>query len=634
MHDLQKILIRYWGFSSFRPMQEEIIQSVLQGKDTLGLLPTGGGKSLTFQIPVLAMEGLCIVVTPLIALMKDQVQSLKSKGISAVAIYSGMSKREISTAVDNCKFGDVKFLYVSPERLESDLMQENVEAMNINLLAVDEAHCISQWGYDFRPAYMNIAKIRERIPQVPVLALTATATPDVVIDIQKQLLFQEENVFQLSFLRKNLIYVVQKEEDKRGRLLRIIQKLKGSGIIYVRNRRGTKEISKFLNQNQIKSDYYHAGLEHKVREYKQQVWTESQNQIMVSTNAFGMGIDKPNVRFVVHLDLPNSPEAYFQEAGRAGRDGATAYAVLLYDQQNIDELRNQFTLSFPKIEFIKSVYYALGNYLNLAIGSGKDSIFEFDIRLFSEKYNFDMYSVYYALKFLEKDLYIAYQEYADSYSRIHIKLNKRDFYKFQVENPALDKLLTLILRSYHNVMNEFQPIAEKDLARRMNVSESIVKSQLGQLKSINVIDYIPQRKLPKVTFLTERLRKEDVFISKEHYHERKREAEKRMNTMIDFVEDKMHCRSQFLLKYFGEADSPRCGKCDNCLERNKVELSQYDFDQVLNEIKPLLQQKSYTFDELYNTQSFPKEKLVKIIRWLIDNDKIEETSGKKLQWKL
>ncbi len=630
--DIHKILMKYWGYPSFRPMQEEIIESVLAGRDTLGLLPTGGGKSLTFQVPTMVREGMCLVITPLIALMKDQVEQLKSKDISAVAIYSGMSKREISLAMDNAMYGNIKFLYISPERLESDLIRENVSRMNINLLAIDEAHCISQWGYDFRPAYLHIANIRERIPDVSVLALTATATPEVVEDIQKQLLFKSKNVFRKSFLRKNLIYVVQEEEDKRGRLLRIIRKMKGSGIVYVRNRRKTKEISLFLNQNHIESDYYHAGLELKVRERKQNRWMQSHKSVMVSTNAFGMGIDKPDVRFVVHVDLPDSPEAYFQEAGRGGRDGKLSYAVLLYDQQDVDELKRQFALAYPEIDFIKNVYYAIGNYLNIAIGAGKDVVCEFDIRQFSERYNFNMQSVYYAMKFLEKDNYLFYQEYADSYSRVHIKMSKSNLYKFQVENPNLDRILSLLLRSYQNILQEFQAVDETKLARRLSSKDKVFQ-QLMMLKKMDVIDYHPQRSLPQITFTTERLRKEDVYISYENYHARKKEANKRMKLMLAYVADKVHCRSQFLLRYFGEKDSLRCGKCDNCLARNRVDLSQYEFDQVLAAIKPYIKENHCTVDELYDKQSFSKEKMIKVLRWLLDNDKVKMDEKNRLYWR-
>ncbi len=632
MESLENILRRYWGYTRFRPMQEEIIRSVLAGRDTLGLLPTGGGKSLTFQVPTLAMEGTCMVITPLIALMKDQVENLQKKGIAAAAIYSGMSKQEISLAIDNTIYGDIKFLYLSPERLSTNLIKENIEAMNISLLAVDESHCISQWGYDFRPAYLNIAAIRNYLPRTPVLALTATATPRVVEDIQEKLLFKEKNVFQVSFLRKNLIYVVQEEEDKRARLLRIISRLKGSGIVYVRNRRKTKEVARFLQQQSLEADFYHAGLELKIRERKQEKWMKSHRSIMVATNAFGMGIDKADVRFVVHLDLPDSPEAYFQEAGRAGRDGKTAYAVILYDQQDVDELRQQFRLAYPSVKFIKKVYYAIGNYLNIAIGAGKDISYEFDIKQFSERYNLHIKEVYYAIKFLEKDNYIYYQEYPDSYSKVRIKLNKRDLYKFQVEHPRLELIITTLLRSYQNILHEYQAIDEKKLAGRLHQKNGISKA-LHLLHKMEVIDYIPQGNLPRIVMTTERLRPEDIIISYENYAERKNEAGKRLQTMISYVEDNMHCRSRLLLQYFGEQNSPRCGKCDNCLRRNKAHLSQYEFDKLLEEIKPLIRQGKYNVHTLFQMQSFPKEKYSNIIRWLLDNNKIYQDEQNFLHWK-
>jgi len=420
----KQILLKHWGYSSFRPLQEEIIQSVLDGKDTLALLPTGGGKSICYQIPAIAKEGLCLVISPLIALMKDQVDSLKKRNIQAAAIYSGMHSNEIDLVISNAKFGKTKLLYISPERLETTSMRDAISRMKINLLAVDEAHCISQWGYDFRPPYLQIATIRPFIPDVPILALTATATPKVVRDIQQKLEFQKENLFQQSFERQNLIYVVIREEDKLKRLLKITQKVKGPGIIYVRNRRETKKIATFLSKNSIPADYYHAGLDPKTRDRKQQAWMSEEKRVIVSTNAFGMGIDKPNVRFVVHLDLPECIEAYFQEAGRGGRDMKRSYAILLYEKADILDARHNLKKAYPGLNTIKDIYQALGNYFQLPIGSGMDESFEFDISGFSEQFKFQPVIVYNALRFLEKEGYVMLNEGMNNPSRIFIKANK------------------------------------------------------------------------------------------------------------------------------------------------------------------------------------------------------------------
>ena len=626
---IQQILIKYWGFTTFRPMQEEIINSVLDGKDTLALLPTGGGKSICFQVPALAKEGICIVISPLIALMKDQVDNLNKKGIKAIAIYSGMHRSEIDIALDNCVYGEYKLLYISPERLATELMRERIKKMNVNLLAVDESHCISQWGYDFRPPYLEIAEIRDLIPDTPIIALTATATPKVVKDIQEKLLFKSENVIQQSFKRDNLVYVVFKEEDKHRRLLRIVNSVKGSGIIYARSRKKTKEISLFLNKNGIKSDFYHAGLEQNVRSTKQNEWMKGIKRIIVATNAFGMGIDKPNVRFVVHLDLNDNVESYFQEAGRAGRDEKIAYAILLYDDSDIINIKKNLNITFPEIKIIKSVYQALGNYFQLAVGSGKDVSFDFDISDFSNNYNFNHLTVYNSLKFLEKEAYILLTDSFNTSSKIHFLMNRDELYRFQLSNRKYDKLIKIILRSYSGVFSDFAKISETDIAARASTTKEAIKNCLQNMNQMKVITYIPQKKLPQIIFTKERLNIEDLFISKKNYTERKNNALKKINSIINYATSTNKCRSQLLLSYFGETESKRCGKCDVCIERNKIELSELEFDIVVNQIKPFLLEKEHSIEEIVDKiKNVNKDKILKVIQWLLDKNKISYTDNK------
>ncbi len=632
--DIQQILIKYWGHQSFRPLQEDIINSVLEGRDTLALLPTGGGKSICFQIPALVMDGLCVVVTPLIALMKDQVEGLKRRGIRALAIHSGMKSYEIEVVINNCVYDDVKFLYLSPERLETDLIIHNIDKMKVNLLAVDEAHCISQWGYDFRPSYLSIAKIRKKLPGVAILALTATATPEVIPDIQEKLEFRKPNVFQLSFERKNLTYVVLKEENKFKRLLKVVTNLKGSGIVYVRSRRKAVEIRNFLNSNHIITDFYHAGLDQKTRDIKQELWMKGESRIMVATNAFGMGIDKPDVRFVAHMDIPDNLEAYFQEAGRAGRDEKNAYAVLLFDDGDLKDLQNYFETAFPPIKMIKNVYQALGNYLQLAVGSGKDVSFDFDIIKFCDNYNFNRRIAYNSLKFLEKEGFILLQELSDAESKIHLRVNKEDIYKFQVENPKYDKFVKVLLRSYSGLFTDFVKINESQIASRLGINESRVSGTLQMLEKFNVLVYIKRKPQPQLTFLTERIDAKDIFISNEHYRIRKESAERRLDAVINYITSKTKCRNSLLLEYFGETETKRCGRCDVCIERNKIELSELAFDNILNQIKPHLVKKPCAVNELVDMiEGVSEDNIIKVIQWLLDNDKLIYNKEKKLLWR-
>jgi ATP-dependent DNA helicase RecQ len=614
-------------------MQEEIIQSVLDGKDTLALLPTGGGKSLCFQVPALTMDGICLVISPLIALMKDQVDNLRKRGIPAAALHSGMHTDEIRIIMDNCRFGKIKLLYVSPERLTTDKMRETLMRMNVNILAVDEAHCVSQWGYDFRPPYLQIADIRQFIPKTPVMALTATATPKVVKDIQRKLDFKKENVFQKSFERKNLTYLVLKEEDKLKRLIKIVNKVKGSGIVYVRNRRHTKEIAEYLQKNHVSADFYHAGLDPGTRDRRQSAWISEEKRIIVSTNAFGMGIDKPNVRLVVHLDLPDSIEAYFQEAGRGGRDEKRAYAVLLYETSNVLDSRHSLALSYPELKTIRNVYQALGNYFQIPVGMGKDLQFDFDLAAFSDQYNFQPVIVYNCLKFLEKEGFVMLTEGIHHPSKVYIKAQKDELYRFQVEHEPFDHFIKTMLRSYSGILSDFITFSEAELARRTNLSIDKVLSNLNHLVKLQILDYIPQTDKPRIVYMQERLDTSDLTISPENYKDRLKDAEKRLETMIGYVEATHKCRSQALLAYFGESDTKRCGKCDTCIERNKLSLNEMEFNSIIDLIKPLLKTKSCTLEELVvAADPINEDKVIRAIQWLVDNEKIITDRERRYRW--
>ena len=632
--DLNSILLKYWGFSSFRPLQEDIIRSVIDGRDTLALLPTGGGKSLCYQIPGVALEGLCIVVSPLIALMKDQVQALKEKGIKATGIYHGMSRVEIDKAVDNCVYGDVKFLYLSPERLTTDLIRSRMEKMNVNLLAVDESHCISQWGYDFRPPYLRIAEIRTLIPNTPVLALTATATPQVVNDIQEKLLFSSPKVFQKSFERKNLAYVVFREEDKLNRLLKICRNVPGTGVVYVRNRKRTREIARWLEQQGVSADFYHAGLTTLERDTKQNAWMKERTRIVVSTNAFGMGIDKPNVRFVVHMDLPDSPEAYFQEAGRAGRDGKKAYAILLFNESDIMDLKEFHERSFPPLKLIKRVYTCLGNYYQLAIGSGKDQSMPFELTTFAKNYGMDPFVVFNALGFLEKEGYLAVSEAMSNPSRIMFLVNNETLYRFQVANPGYDAFIKLLLRSYSGLFSEFTKIRETDIAKRSGIPKDNVHKMLSELHDMQILHYKKQNEQPLISFLEERMSEADLTISKPVYKERKAFAGKRMNAMLDYARSSNRCRSLNLLAYFGETDALRCGQCDVCLEKNKTGVSGYEFDQIRDLVRQKIREEQVRLESLIHELDIrlSEKKVINVIRHLQDKGTITTDREGILHW--
>lgn len=629
---IQQILIKYWGHSSFRPMQEDIINSVLEGKDTMALLPTGGGKSICFQIPALKLSGICVVITPLIALMKDQVDNLKRKGIDAVAIYSGMTSREIDITLDNCIYGEKKFLYVSPERLQTEMFKERVSKMNISILAIDEAHCISQWGYDFRPSYLRIAELRDRIPDVPVMALTATATPNVVQDIMEKLKFPAQNLFQRSFRRENLYYSVSYVEDKNKRLLRLLQQNEGTGIIYVRNRRKTHEYARLLIENRVSAHYYHAGLEHVDRERKQKEWMQGKVRYMVCTNAFGMGIDKPDVRLVVHMDIPDSPEAYFQEAGRAGRDGVDSQAYLIYNNADLINLTRFFEAKYPKPDFIRQVYKHLGNYFQLAYGSGGDESFNFDLTTFSKMYDLQALLTYNALKFLEKEGYILLSDAVARSSKIWFKVSKDTLYRFQVKNPTMGDFIDLLIRSYSGLFTEFVNISEQQMADRMRIKMSVVDNLIRRLVNNDIIEYQERTTKPQIIFSRERVVESDIQISSEHYYKRKDFDKTRLEAVEHYIKSQNKCRSQLLLEYFGEQSSKRCGRCDACLKRNMVDLSGFEFTEILNKVKPILQSKQHTYDSLIaKLPDVNEDRIIKVVQWLIDNEKIG-VDGQNMYW--
>jgi ATP-dependent DNA helicase RecQ len=624
----QQILIKYWGYSSFRPAQEEIIDNVLEGKDTLALLPTGGGKSICFQVPALQKEGICIVVTPLIALMKDQVQQLKKRGINAAAIFSGMNYHQIDIVLDNCVYGDVKFLYVSPERLETELFQERLKRMKVNLLAVDEAHCISQWGYDFRPSYLSIADIRELIPNIPVLALTATATPDVVVDIQEKLQFKNYNLIQRSFTRENLTYVVLPEEDKNRRLLQLLERNPGSSIVYVRSRKGTKEIARFLLEHKISAHFYHAGLTTELRDQRQHDWIVGKIRVMVSTNAFGMGIDKADVRSVIHMDIPDAIEAYFQEAGRAGRDQKQAYAFLLYNKSDISNLKYNHEQKFPEIKRILQVYNALGNYFQLAEGSGVDKSFEFVLADFAKMYNLNPLTVFYSLKYLEKEGYIYLSDAVNRPSKVLVKMNRQDLYRFQVKYTKLGDFIDVLIRSYSALFTEFAVIDEAVLASRLKSSRVLIENTLKQLHKMDILEYIPYSTRPQISLIGGRMMVKNMRINRKDYESRKLISKKRMEAMADYVQNFSKCRNIILLEYFGEKGVKRCGKCDVCIGRNKIDLSEQEFDKVIEQIKPVLKEQSISLQELvFQIKNVDEERVIKVIRWLMDIDKITEFGG-------
>ena len=624
MDPYRQILQQYWHYDDFRGIQREIIESISSGKDTLGLMPTGGGKSITFQVPALAKEGTCIVITPLIALMKDQVQHLRAKGIKAAAIYSGMKRAEILKTLDNCIFGGVKLLYVSPERLASELFLTKLRHMKVSFITVDEAHCISQWGYDFRPAYLNIASIRKIKPETPVLALTATATLAVIDDIQEKLAFKAKNVFRMSFERKNLAYVVRKAEDKPAELIHIIRHVPGSAIVYVRSRSRCKDIAEALNQEGISATFYHAGLEHTLRDQRQKEWQNDEKRVMVATNAFGMGIDKPDVRTVIHFDCPDSIEAYFQEAGRAGRDGKKAYAVLLWNGNDIGKLNRRVDENFPAKEYINNVYQSLAFYYEVGLGSGSGHTFAFDIGKFCATYHFFPVPVDSALHLLENAGYLHYETDPDSAARVHVLLSRNELYKLDELSEAEEAVMTALLRCYGGLFTDYQYIDEVLVATQAKVSQNECYHLLKALSKKSIINFIPQRKTPYITYLRDR--EDTVYLPKSVYEERKEQYIKRISAFITYATNDTICRSRQLLAYFGEEMSEDCGHCDVCIDaRHHTPTAD---DDAVKKILQLLSDKGvHTLKEVYQIDTGTTA-LDRALRFLISEEKVKADADK------
>ena len=628
MNKYQEILKQYWGYDSFRDLQEEIITSIGEGKDTLGLMPTGGGKSITFQVPALAQSGLCLVITPLIALMKDQVQNLRTRGIKALAIYSGMTRQEIVTALENCIFGDYKFLYISPERLDTEIFRIKLRSMKVSMITVDESHCISQWGYDFRPAYLKIAEIRELLPGVPVLALTATATPEVVKDIQSRLNFREENVFRMSFERKNLAYIVRKTDNKTGELLHILKRIDGSAIIYVRNRRRTKEITELLMQEGITADFYHAGLDNAVKDLRQKRWQNGEIRVMVATNAFGMGIDKPDVRIVLHIDLPDSPEAYFQEAGRAGRDGLKAYAVILYAKSDKMTLHKRVADTFPEKEYILQVYEHLQYYYQMAMGDGFQCIREFNLEEFCRKFKYFPVPVDSALKILTQAGYLEYTDEQDNASRILFTIRRDELYKLREMGTEAETLIQTILRSYTGVFTDYAYISEDTLAIRTGLTRQQIYNILVTLTKRRIVDYIPHKKTPYIIYTRERLELRYLHIPASVYEERKARYEARIKAMEEYVTSESVCRSRMLLRYFGEKNEHNCKQCDVCLNRHETDcLPEDSFREMRKQILELLARKSLPPAGIANAIEAEREDISRVIQYLLEEGELKMQDG-------
>lgn len=614
------ILKQYWKHSHFRPLQEDIIASVLKGQDTLALLPTGGGKSICFQVPGLLREGVCIVISPLIALMKDQVEQLKNRGILAVAIHSGLSRQEIDVLLDNCVYGSIKFLYVSPERLLTEIFIARVKKMKVGLIAIDEAHCISQWGYDFRPPYLEIASLRDLKPDVPVIALTATATAQVKDDIVEKLAFRDPmGIFQKSFARDNLSFVVRKTENKERKLLDILQKVKGSAIVYVRSRKGTQEVAERLQRQKMSASYYHAGLTFEERVKRQDEWIQNKTRVMVATNAFGMGIDKPDVRAVVHLDLPENMESYYQEAGRAGRDGVRSFAVILYHESDVVNLRFKTEQSQPPPEVLKKHYQALANYYQLAVGSAEGESYDFDLHDFSDRFHLHPAEVYVALRKLEEEGLIQFSESFYNPSHLRLSVDKGKLYEFQVANARFDPVIKMLMRLYGGeLFADFVKISEPYLAKGLKISTDEMTAVLRHLNELQIVQYEPLKNKPQITFVLPRQDAERLPLDLKRLEERRKLIIGKMNAMVEYVTNPHRCRMQMIQEYFNEVTYTTCGMCDVCISlRKKENLSA--FEDLHAEIISIVKKNPITVEQLEEVIA-PRdhELFVDVVRDMVD----------------
>lgn len=625
-YDIHSILKQYWGFDAFRPLQEDIIQNVLKGNDTIALLPTGGGKSICFQVPALALDGVCLVISPLIALMKDQVENLRKKGITAAHIASTLKREEAEWALQQVVDGKIKFLYLSPERLLSPRFTERLKYMPVSLIAVDEAHCISQWGHDFRPSYLRIAEIRSLFPSVPIMALTATATPDVVEDMALNLQMKNHTVFQKSFKRSNLHYIIQHEEDKHNRLLKILNRIPGTSVVYVRNRKRTVEIADFLRKNKIEAWPYHAGLDNITRQLRQQRWIENKVRVIVCTNAFGMGIDKPDVRTVVHLDIPESIEAYFQEAGRAGRDEKTAYAVLLADNEDLQQSEQNLENKLPDFDMVKAIYNWIGNYLQIAVGSGEGNSFNFDLLDFCKQFQVNPIQAHSALRFIEKEGLIQFIENNFAPARMMVTIDKEEFYFFELKNPSLEKLIKTLLRSYGGLFSEFVPIDLKELANRLKSTPEMIDKALVYMRNLKVINYFPQNNLPQVFYPIARQHPDRLPLSRKKYESLCKSIVARQKAMLDLVKNTNECRSVQMLSYFGEKTSDKCGVCDVCIAEKQRENSNERQTKIIGSILSLLQKSDLTFEEITSSTVYTSEEIAEALNQLCEINRIIKTA--------